>query len=201
MDCYACPRPAAHRCTRCGRSYCPDHGLEQCAKCMEPAAIMPSTAVFRGAVALMVVSLVAAVWHVVAWPQFPAPEPLALAPLATRTPFAAIAPPVATATAQGAAAVTTTPGAATATPSGSPTASATAGAGNTATATTTATAAPTQTPAPTATPRPGRRYVVESGDTLSGIASDMGSTVDAITAANGITTDTLLRIGQELIIP
>jgi nucleoid-associated protein YgaU len=135
---------------------------------MEPAAIMPSTAVFRGAVALMAVSLAAAVWHVVAWPQFPAPEPLALAPLATRTPFAAIAPPVATATAQGATAVaTTTPGAAT----------------------------------PTPTPRPGRRYVIESGDTLSGIAADMGTTVEAITAANGITTDTLLRIGQELIIP
>lgn len=162
---------------------------------------MPSTAVFRGAVALMVVSLVAAVWHVVAWPQFPAPEPLALAPLATRTPFAAIAPPVATATAQGASGATATPGAITATPSGSPAASATAGAPNTASGTATATAAPTQPPAPTATPRPGRRYAIESGDTLSGIASEFGTTVDAITAANGITSETLLRIGQELIIP
>ena len=195
MDCYACTRPAAHRCTRCGRSYCPDHGQEQCAKCMEPAAIMPSTAGFRGAVALLALSLIAAVWHLVAWPQFPNPEPLVLAPLPTRTPYALIAPPVATSTPRTAGSATPS----TTVPTGSPAAGGSPSPGSSPAAT--ASPAPTQTPAPTATARPGRRYAVESGDTLLGIASQFGTTVGAITAANGITEDTLLRIGQELLIP
>ncbi|MSQ10180.1 MAG: LysM peptidoglycan-binding domain-containing protein [Dehalococcoidia bacterium] len=166
---------------------------------MEPAAIMPSSAVFHGTAVLFAVSLMMAVWHLVAWPQFPSPEPLALAPLATRTPYALISPPVATSTPRTAGSATpartTTAGSPAAGETPVPTASAAAS------PVPTATAAPTQTPAPTATPRPGRRYIVESGDTLLSIAFQFGTTLGAITAANGITEDALLQIGQELVIP
>ncbi len=79
--------------------------------------------------------------------------------------------------------------------------------------TATATLAPTPTPAPpTATARPpkptatrpaGRSttYRVQSGDTLSGIAAQFGITWQALAAANNLTEKSVLRIGQELVIP
>lgn len=65
-----------------------------------------------------------------------------------------------------------------------------------------ATAAPTD--APTATPAPAesfRTYRVQSGDTLSAIAADFGTTSRAIAELNGITVNSTLRIGQVLKIP
>ena len=56
---------------------------------------------------------------------------------------------------------------------------------------------PTPTPTPAATPR---IYIVQSGDTLGLIAARFGTTVAAIQAANGLTTDEI-NPGQELIIP
>ncbi len=44
-------------------------------------------------------------------------------------------------------------------------------------------------------------YVVQQGDTLSGIASDKGTTVDAITQANPLTDLSLIFPGQQLIVP
>ncbi len=44
-------------------------------------------------------------------------------------------------------------------------------------------------------------YVVQSGDTLTGIAQRYGSTVPAIAELNGIDNPNFLRIGQELRIP
>jgi LysM repeat protein len=85
----------------------------------------------------------------------------------------------------------------------------------TATATSTATSTPTDTPVatdtppptptsthtPTASPTPPyATYVVQPGDTLSGIASRFGVSVQAIMDANGL-TGTLLNIGTELVIP
>ena len=62
----------------------------------------------------------------------------------------------------------------------------------------TGTAAPTATP----TPAPTRRtYVVQLGDTLTTIAAKFGTTAAAIAAANGITLDTIINVGQVLIIP
>ena len=57
---------------------------------------------------------------------------------------------------------------------------------------------PAVTQAPAAT---FRTYKVRSGDTLSGIAADYGTTARAIAALNGITVNSTLHIGQVLKIP
>lgn len=44
----------------------------------------------------------------------------------------------------------------------------------------------------------GGAYVVQSGDTLTGIAAELGTTVDDLAAANGITDPDFLSIGQTL---
>ncbi|MFQ5612746.1 MAG: LysM peptidoglycan-binding domain-containing protein [Anaerolineae bacterium] len=62
----------------------------------------------------------------------------------------------------------------------------------------------TPTPAPTATLTPTLEpvvYEVQPGDTLGGIAIRFEVEVEDIMAANGLTDPSLLRIGQELIIP
>lgn len=62
---------------------------------------------------------------------------------------------------------------------------------------------PTPTPAPTATPAPTQRvYIVQSGDTLNGIAARFGTTVDAILQANPSITDaSVITVGQRIVIP
>jgi LysM repeat protein len=62
-----------------------------------------------------------------------------------------------------------------------------------------AVAAPRATPVVTPAPRP-RTYVVQQGDTLNEIATQFGTTAQAIRNANGITGDTI-NVGQVLIIP
>jgi LysM repeat protein len=47
----------------------------------------------------------------------------------------------------------------------------------------------------------GSTYTVGAGDTLSGIAAATGSSVSAIAATNGITTDSFIHVGQSLTIP
>ncbi len=44
----------------------------------------------------------------------------------------------------------------------------------------------------------GGSYVVQSGDTLSGIAAELGTSVDSLMAANGLTDPNLLYAGQTL---
>jgi LysM repeat protein len=48
---------------------------------------------------------------------------------------------------------------------------------------------------------PATTYVVRAGDTLSGIARRMGTTVEALQRANGITNPNQIRVGQRLTIP
>jgi LysM repeat protein len=50
-------------------------------------------------------------------------------------------------------------------------------------------------------PTPAGLYVVQQGDTLSGLAEDFGTTVEEIMAANGLTDPNALQSGQTLIIP
>lgn len=74
------------------------------------------------------------------------------------------------------------------------------------------TEAPTVTPLPTETPAPptatptralaaGATYRVQSGDTLSTIAAKFGIAWETLAAANGLNSRSVLRIGQELVIP
>jgi LysM repeat protein len=70
-----------------------------------------------------------------------------------------------------------------------------------ATSTAAATAAPTPVPTPAPTPPPPVTYVVQAGDTLALIAQQLGTTVEAIQAANGIADANTITVGQVLVIP
>jgi LysM repeat protein len=60
---------------------------------------------------------------------------------------------------------------------------------------------PTPIPVPP-TPTPAAvSYIVESGDTLGGIAQAFGTDVDTLMALNGIDDARYLRVGMELVIP
>ncbi len=59
-------------------------------------------------------------------------------------------------------------------------------------------ASPLPTPTPSPTPR---IYIVQSGDTLGGIALQFGVTVEAIVTRNGLEDARMIRTGQKLIIP
>ncbi len=47
----------------------------------------------------------------------------------------------------------------------------------------------------------GTSYTIEAGDTLAAIADSLGTTVDELAQANGITDPTQLVVGQVLVIP
>jgi LysM repeat protein len=54
---------------------------------------------------------------------------------------------------------------------------------------------------PTPTVAVAHRYVVQQGDTLSGIAEKFGVTEDAIVRANKLTDRNRVFVGQQLLIP
>jgi LysM repeat protein len=63
-------------------------------------------------------------------------------------------------------------------------------------------AGPSGGPGPTATSQGGTLvYTVQSGDTISLIASRFGSTMEWIFAANNLKPDAILHIGQSLLVP
>ena len=67
-----------------------------------------------------------------------------------------------------------------------------------------ATVTPTATPVVvvvTATPGETGVYVVQPGDTLSQIAQNFNTTVNAVASLNGIANPNLIRVGQQLTIP
>ncbi len=84
------------------------------------------------------------------------------------------------------------------TPTGTPTTTATPT--GTSTNTPTITPTPTRTPTPTITPTP-IIHVVKAGEVLGTIARQYGVSVEAIMKANGLSDPSLIRAGQELIIP
>lgn len=51
------------------------------------------------------------------------------------------------------------------------------------------------------TPTAAGLYRVQTGDTLSSLAGEFGTTVEELMAANGLTDPNALQIGQSLIIP
>ncbi|MGH2356725.1 MAG: LysM peptidoglycan-binding domain-containing protein [Candidatus Limnocylindria bacterium] len=65
----------------------------------------------------------------------------------------------------------------------------------------TATPVASFTPVPSPTPTPARTYVVQQGDTLSSIAAQFGTTVQAMQQANGISDPNVIVVGQVLVIP
>jgi LysM repeat protein len=149
-----------------------------------------------------------------------AAAPVPAAPVATATPLLPTPPPAPTETATPLPTPSPTPSA-TATETAMPTATPTATFTQPPpTATSTATTAPSATPLPTATAvavvqptatalptitpaaattTPTATYVVQPGDTLFSIAQRFGTTVEALRAANGLTSN-MITIGQILFI-
>ncbi|MEO6398538.1 MAG: LysM peptidoglycan-binding domain-containing protein [Tepidiformaceae bacterium] len=174
-NCHYCDREGEFECPTCGRLYCEEHGDDVCQRCMAPEAAVPSAAVYRGSVVALVVASLVAV-------------------------FLLVRPPESKSSAE----------------SGRVLATATSATGSTATPTRTG-STPTRTPGaaasssvsaspaagtPVATPGAAKKtYTVQSGDTLSGIATANGTTVDAILALNPGLTPQALAIGALITLP
>jgi len=189
MSCYACARDAVHRCPRCAKPYCDEHGGELCAACQDPSSAIPSGTLFRGSLLALLVASVLALWLLIRPPGLPEEESGAQTgqPQVTRTPVAlatTVPPPSPTH------APTGTPEG---TPAGTPGISPTPG----------GTPAATPTPGPSPTPQPSQftEYTVQQGDTLSSIAQRFGTTADELARINGLTNPNTLDIGQKLKIP
>jgi LysM repeat protein len=56
-------------------------------------------------------------------------------------------------------------------------------------------------PKPASTPAGAGEYVVQKGDTLSGIAQKLGTTTRALIEANHIENPNSIRVGQKLVVP
>ncbi len=191
MTCYVCGKEATHRCPRCAKLYCDEHGDELCAACQDPASAIPSGAVFRGSLLALLVACVLALWLLIQPPGLPGGEPgeEAVLPLPTITPVSVVSPtptPLATPTATPTATPSLTPEA-TPSPTLSPTPEPT----------------PTPpTPTPTPEPPPFTEYEVQPGDTLSAIAQAFGTTIDELVRINGLASqDVIIDVGQKLLVP
>jgi LysM repeat protein len=201
MSCYACGRDAIQRCPRCAKPYCNKHGGELCAACQDPSSAIPSGAVFRGALLVLLVASVLALWLLIRPPGASDEESGAQAgqPTVTRTPTATAttgASVTPTGTPGGTPSVSPTPGG---TPGVSPTPGGTPGISPTpgGTPAATLTAAPSPTPAPS----PFIEYTVQQNDSLSSIAQQFGTTADELARINNITDPHTLDIGQKLQVP
>lgn len=170
-NCHYCDREGESECPTCGRLYCEEHGDDVCLRCMAPESATPSAAVYRGSVAALVVASLVAVFLLVRPPESKSSADTSRI-LATAT------------SATGATATPTRPGS-------SPTRGSSAVA-NATPGTTTPGASPTAAK---------KTYSVVAGDTLSGIASANGTTVDAILALNPGLTPQALAIGALITLP
>lgn len=175
--CYYCPRPAEAECPSCGRLYCGLHGDDACMRCLSPGSAVPGPLLFRGSVLTLVVATLVTIFLVVRPPEDKSQGPL-VRELPTTTPLAS-------------ATATPTPPGRTATPprtaSGTPSPAS-------------ATASPPATASASATAAGPRTYVVQPGDSLSAIAAEHDTTVDALLEANpGLTED--ITAGDEINLP
>ncbi len=182
MSCYACGRDAIHRCPRCAKPYCDEHGGELCAACQNPSSAIPSGALFRGALLALLVASVLALWLLIRPPSDDESGAQAGQPSVTRTPTATTARPSPSVVPTGTPGISPTPGG---TPGASPTPGAT----------------PTPAPSPTPEPSPFEEYTVQQGDSLSSIAQQFGTTADELARINSIADPNSLSVGQKLQVP
>lgn len=185
LRCYACGETAVACCITCERPYCDAHGQRLCADCSHPLKGLPSPYVFRGAVALLIVVVLASAWF------------LALngetSLLARSDGQAGLTEPVQV---KGASQEKLGPGivapvGATFTPTRVSTAP-----------TVPAQATPTRLAAtPTPTAGPARKYIVVQGDSVYLIAQKFGVDPDAIITLNKLAQPEKLQIGDELLLP
>ncbi len=188
MDCYACDREATQRCSRCGNGYCAGHGdgaaaggqalstgpgRALCAECLDPVNATPSSATFRVSLFALLGVSVLALWLLVRPPPLPGESSGSIRPLPTTSPI-----------------FTTQP---TASPAASPGVSATPAAS--------AGATPEPTPEPTAAGP--IEYVMQEGDTVSGVAEAYGISYLDLLAFNGLTEEEaqVLQPGDVILIP
>ncbi len=180
MECYACDREATQRCSRCGNAYCPEHGGDPDAPggqalCAE--CLDPVSATPSGTVFRASLFALLGTSVLALWLLI---RPPALPGESSK----ALAPlPTASANAAGGTnAPTSAPG---------PTAE--------------ATPAAEVTPAPTAPPAalPPLQYVMQEGDTVSGVATAHGIRYLDLLAFNNLSEDdaTLLHPGDVILIP
>lgn len=185
MECYACDQEATQRCSRCGDAYCPDHGGDPnvpggqalCADCLDPANATPSGTVFRASLFGLLVASVLALWLLIRPPGLPGESTRAVQPLPTTQPTSL--PTESTPAASPEASPESTPA-----PSPEPTAE--------------------PTPEPTEAPPAGPiEYVMQDGDTVSGVAAAYGIPYLDLLAVNGLTEEdaALLQPGDVIVIP
>lgn len=183
MECYACENEATRQCRRCARVYCEVHGGDLCAECLNPSSALPSFNLYRGSLLALLVGTAVALWLIVRPPTSSDSSGGVVLPL---TPTEVVTAVVATATPED----VETPELTT------PTAAVTAG--------------PTSTEEPEATDTPAaREYIVQSGDTLLGIAEQFAPPgIDPVTyaaniaAASGMSSvEEPITPGQVLILP
>ena len=177
-NCHYCDRRAEAECATCGRFYCGEHGDDVCLRCLAPESAAPAAATYRGSVVALVIASLVAVFVLVRPPESKSTNDFAR-PLATATSATGA---TATPTKQGQATATRNAGQVTTVqPSGTPVAS------------------PSAAVSPTAAA--AKTYTVKAGETLGGIATANGTTVEAILALNpGVTPETL-PIGAVLKLP
>lgn len=182
-SCHYCNRPAEAECPTCGRLYCAEHGDDVCLRCMSPESATPSALVYRGSVLTLVIASLVALFLVLRPPE-----------RATDNGVVRVVP---TNTAAVSATATPTPPV-TRTPAATTTAAATPGASPSPSASPSPAGSPTASATPAAGPR---TYVVRSGDTLSSIAAEHGTTVEAIVALNPGLEPNTLQVGAEIRLP
>ena len=184
MECYACENEATRQCRRCARVYCELHGGDLCAECLSPASALPSFNLYRGSLLALLIGTAVALWLIVRPPGSGGGSEVVITQF---TPTSIVSNATRTPTAP-AALATATPG--TPGPTGTP-----------------GTPGPaTGTPVPTAGPR---TYVVQSGDTLSGIAERFAppgvapfTYAQQIAAASGLSSvDQPITVGETLVLP